>query len=117
MCPSWPPDLPCVPASLNLKGNRACQIYADDYERRVFLTLLAKHAKRHGWIVFTYVYFCADLIFSDYPFLGVTASFADLLRRSDLSGYSLEAVETRQPVRLELPPQCVSIAVDRGLLR
>src|SRR5207247_3450585 len=36
------------------KGNRACQIYADDYERRVFLTLLAKHAKRHGWIVFTY---------------------------------------------------------------
>jgi putative transposase len=37
------------------KGNRGYQIYADDYERRVFLTLLAKHVKRHDWIVLAYV--------------------------------------------------------------
>jgi putative transposase len=37
------------------KGNRACRIFVDDYERHVFLTLLAKHAKRHDWILLAYV--------------------------------------------------------------
>jgi putative transposase len=37
------------------KGNRACRIFADDYERQVFLTLLGKQAKRHDWIVLAYV--------------------------------------------------------------
>ena len=37
------------------KGNNARRIYADDLERRVFLMLLDKHAKRQDWIVLTYV--------------------------------------------------------------
>jgi REP-associated tyrosine transposase len=37
------------------KGNRGCQIFADDYERRIFLMLLAKATKRHRWLPLTYV--------------------------------------------------------------
>ena len=37
------------------KGSNARRIYADDFERRVFLMLLAKHAKRQNWIVLTHV--------------------------------------------------------------
>jgi putative transposase len=37
------------------RGNRGCRIFADDYERRIFLMLLAKHARRHGWRLHAYV--------------------------------------------------------------
>lgn len=37
------------------KGNRACRIFADDYEKHVFLALLGKHTRRHDWVVLTYV--------------------------------------------------------------
>jgi putative transposase len=37
------------------EGNRKCRIFADDYERRIFLMLLAKQTKRHQWDLLTYV--------------------------------------------------------------
>lgn len=36
------------------KGNRGCQIYADDYERRVFLQLLGLASSRFDWTCHTY---------------------------------------------------------------
>jgi REP element-mobilizing transposase RayT len=37
------------------KGNRDCRIFADDYERKIFLMLLAKQTKRQRWLLLTYV--------------------------------------------------------------
>jgi REP element-mobilizing transposase RayT len=37
------------------KGNNGRRIYADDFERRIFLMLLTKHVKRHDWILLTHV--------------------------------------------------------------
>jgi putative transposase len=37
------------------KGNRGCIVYEDDFERRMFLRLLALVAKRYGWICHAYV--------------------------------------------------------------
>jgi len=37
------------------EGNRKCRIFADDYERRIFLMLLAKQTKRQEWVLLTYV--------------------------------------------------------------
>lgn len=36
------------------KGNRGCQIYADDFERRLFLTLLGLAASRFRWTCHAY---------------------------------------------------------------
>jgi putative transposase len=36
------------------RGNRGCRIYADDYEREVFLALLGRLTMRHGWTLGTY---------------------------------------------------------------
>jgi putative transposase len=36
------------------KGNRGCQIYEDDLERRVFLTMLSRAARRFRWTCHTY---------------------------------------------------------------
>ena len=36
------------------KGNRGCRIYADDFERRIFLYLLGCIARRHDWICHSY---------------------------------------------------------------
>jgi putative transposase len=37
------------------RGNRGCRIYADDHERKAFLSLLRRLAKRHRWTLGTYV--------------------------------------------------------------
>lgn len=37
------------------KGNRGAPIYLDAYDRRIFLTLLTKHARERNWVVLTYV--------------------------------------------------------------
>jgi len=37
------------------KGNRGCVIYEDDFERRMFLKLLALATERFGWICHAYV--------------------------------------------------------------
>ena len=37
------------------KGSNARRIFADDFERRIFLMLLDKHVKRNDWILLTYV--------------------------------------------------------------
>jgi putative transposase len=36
------------------RGNRGCRIYADDYERRVFLKLLERVANRYRWTCLAY---------------------------------------------------------------
>jgi putative transposase len=36
------------------RGNRGCRIYADDYERRVFLTLLERVTGRYFWTCHAY---------------------------------------------------------------
>jgi putative transposase len=36
------------------RGNRGCRIYADDYERKVFLTLLDRIAACHRWTCLSY---------------------------------------------------------------
>jgi putative transposase len=36
------------------RGNRGCRIYADEHERKTFLTLYGRLAKRHGWSLETY---------------------------------------------------------------
>jgi len=48
-------QVPGVVYHVGAKGNRGCPIFTDDYDRRIFLTLLAKQAVRHGWLVLTYV--------------------------------------------------------------
>lgn len=48
-------QVPGVVYHVCAKGNRGRPIFADDYDRRVFLTLLAKHGRRHDWLVLTYV--------------------------------------------------------------
>ena len=47
-------DAPGVIYHVGAKGNRGCRIYADDYERRVFLWLLGRVTKRYGWICQSY---------------------------------------------------------------
>jgi len=37
------------------RGNRGCVIYEDDFERRMFLKLLALTTKRFGWLCHAYV--------------------------------------------------------------
>jgi putative transposase len=36
------------------KGNRGCEIYADDFERRIFQKLLALASSRFGWTCHSY---------------------------------------------------------------
>jgi putative transposase len=36
------------------RGNRGCQIYTDNHEREVFLSLFGRLAKRHRWSLGTY---------------------------------------------------------------
>jgi putative transposase len=36
------------------KGNRGCEIYADDFERRIFQKLLSLASSRFGWICHSY---------------------------------------------------------------
>jgi len=36
------------------KGNRGCEVYADDFDRRVFLKLLSLVTTRFGWICHSY---------------------------------------------------------------
>ncbi len=39
---------------LGSRGNRGCQIYMDDHERKVFLRMFGRLSKRHGWQLGTY---------------------------------------------------------------
>ena len=48
-------QLPGVVYHVGGKGNRGGPIFTDDYDRRIFLTLLAKHALRHNRVVLTHV--------------------------------------------------------------
>jgi putative transposase len=36
------------------KGNRGCEVYADDHERRIFLKLLEIASRRYGWRCHSY---------------------------------------------------------------
>lgn len=47
-----------VPGSsyhLGSRGNRRCRIYTDDQERKMFLSMFGRIAKRYGWSLGTYV--------------------------------------------------------------
>ena len=45
---------------LGSRGNRGCQIYMDDHERKVFLRMFGRLSKRHGWQLGTY---CLMMLF------------------------------------------------------
>src|SRR6188472_2570454 len=48
-------QVPGVVYHVGAKGNRGGPLFNDDYDRRVFLTHLGKQARRHDWVVLTYV--------------------------------------------------------------
>ena len=54
---SWPERVqpPGTVFHVGSKGNRGRRIFNDDFERQVFLMLLAKHTKRYDWVVLTHV--------------------------------------------------------------
>jgi putative transposase len=47
-------ELPGGMYHVGARGNRGCRIYADDYERRIFLTLLERIVARYRWTCLAY---------------------------------------------------------------
>lgn len=48
-------QVPGVVYHVGAKGNRGGPIFSDDFDRRIFLRLLAKQSRRHGWLILSHV--------------------------------------------------------------